>query len=57
MKICDECSRVNPEDAEECIDCGCEEFTSLRFISTTNDIEPYLEDKDDNSSRERSQVP
>ncbi len=48
MKVCDNCSRVNPDDTEECIGCGCEEFSSLHFILGTDDIEPYLRKKDDN---------
>ena len=52
MKVCDNCSRVNPDDMEKCIDCGGEEFRDLHFIGGTDDIEPYLEGKDDNNSRE-----
>lgn len=50
MKVCDNCSRINPDDAEKCLECGGEEFETLHFRSD-DAIEPYLEEKDDDRDR------
>ena len=55
MKVCTNCDRLNPDTVETCIGCDGEEFNDLHFIMESNDIEPYLEGKDDN--RNRNQVP
>ena len=31
MKVCNFCSRVNPDDVEKCLTCGRTEFTPLIF--------------------------
>ena len=46
MKVCDNCQRLNPEDAEVCIGCGESDFEELLF-PFYNDIKPYLEDKEE----------
>ena len=29
MKVCDNCSRINPDDIEKCLECGQTEFTPI----------------------------
>jgi len=31
MKMCVKCNRINPDDAEECIECGEKEFVNVIF--------------------------
>jgi RNA polymerase subunit RPABC4/transcription elongation factor Spt4 len=42
MKICDNCQRINLDEAEVCIGCGGDKFTEIIF-PFYNDIESYLE--------------
>ena len=44
MKVCDNCDRINPDDAEVCIGCGESEFSGVIF-PFYDDIEPYMENE------------
>jgi len=48
VKICVACYRLLPDDEEPCCGCGGEDFVPMLFVPY-NDIEPYLEEKDDDS--------
>ena len=52
MKVCEVCYRINPDDAEVCIECARDDcFLPLSFTQEQDDIQPYLEDKNGNSNR------
>jgi len=38
--ICHDCNRVNPDDADECVECGGRDFSYLAPVAY-NDIEQY----------------
>ena len=44
MKVCDNCSRVNPDDAEKCLTCGGTKFTKLLPPPFYNDAD-YTEEE------------
>jgi len=50
MKMCKSCSRLNLDDAEVCIECDRDKFIEL-LIPFYNDIEPYLEEGNDELTR------
>lgn len=51
MKLCDWCKRINPDEAEVCIECARDGyFLPLDMTFETDCIEPYLEEKDGNSN-------
>ena len=45
MKVCNYCDRVNPDDAEVCLECEGSEFTEILIPFYDDDIESYLENK------------
>lgn len=40
MLVCTECGRINRNDVEECIACGCADFKEL-LVALGDDIEDY----------------
>ena len=40
-RVCRDCFRVNPPDAETCIGCGGDNFDDLNFTPDWDSAEPY----------------
>jgi len=39
VKMCVNCNRINPDDVEECIECGGKEFENISFPLEVDDAE------------------